>query len=545
MITADYTGTILDDKFEVIRLLGEGGMGAVYLARHMTINKPVAVKFLHAALAGREEVVKRFFREARAAAAIRHANIIDVIDIGMSPKKEPYIVMEYLDGEGLSGCIENRGPLSLAAACGVMAFALPALEAAHEKGIVHRDLKPDNIFIERRRGELPGVKLIDFGISKFVDASDQTKLTQDGSMLGTPAYMSPEQARGLKEVDCRTDLYAMGVIFYEMLTGEVPFKGKTYPELLLNMITTEPRDPSTVYPDFPEAARPVVMKALQKNPDERYPSATKMLEDVRALLPLEEIVRGLGELGEYLEKKSAEKDDTLLVEAGDTQLSDELLQKIIRQKSSGEKNVDAHGPTGVVAAAAKRGLTMLAQNGETVLSTLQKRGILDKLKRPYVFWRNKTRNRPKIRFGAAALLVFSAISLIFVLCRDADVTISVKGVPEKAKIFFNGVQMSDNPFETKYSKDPLPLLVKTPGNRAFKISIVPSRDQTVEVQLSAGSKKSHAAKKQDEKSDSSAAPSKKEAASKKDDNDADKENTAQKDKPKKKRFRFWPIRRKK
>jgi serine/threonine-protein kinase len=514
MITADYTGTILDGKFEVIRLLGEGGMGAVYLARHKTINKPVAIKFLHAQLAEREDVVKRFYREAQAAAAIRHNNIIDVMDLGMSPKGEPYIVMEYLEGEGLGDRIEQEGPLSLPAASGIVEAALLALEAAHDKGIVHRDLKPDNIFLVHRKGELPGVKLIDFGISKFVAVRDQTKLTQDGSMLGTPAYMSPEQARGLENVDHRTDLYAMGVILYEILTGDVPFKGATYSELLLNMLTEEPRDPLTVNANFPEAARPVLTRALKKNPNERYQRAPEMLEAIRALSTLEDRVRDLSVLSSYLETKSAAKhQDVDHIGNSDTQISDDLLQEMISRRS---KTTPSSNRAVSIVESAKRKLTILVQNGEAMLETLEKRGVLNKIKFPYRWFMKKTEHRPKVRTGAAFLLGFLAVVLTFALCSEGDVTIAVNGAPRDATIYFNGEKMTGNPFDADYSEDPLQLRVETPGRQAFEISIIPSRNQTIDVRFPEAVTDSRPQKKKSSTSKSTTvdrmSPAKKEAA---------------------------------
>jgi serine/threonine protein kinase len=192
---AAQADALLDGRYRIDRLLGEGGMGAVYLASHVGLGRQVAIKFLHADLISREDVVGRFYREAQAAAAIRHKNIIEVFDVGMSAKGEPFLVMEYLEGESLAGLLKRVGPLSLGAACAVMEPVLQALQAAHRKGIVHRDLKPDNIFLAYQQGEPPVVKIIDFGISKFTQGELDKWRTKTGSVMGTPAYMSPEQAR--------------------------------------------------------------------------------------------------------------------------------------------------------------------------------------------------------------------------------------------------------------------------------------------------------------------------------------------------------------
>jgi serine/threonine protein kinase len=221
---------LLDGRYRIVRLLGEGGMGAVYLASHVGLGRDVAIKFLHAEFISREDIVGRFRREAQAAAAIRHKNIIEVFDVGMSPQGEPFLVMEYLEGESLAGLLKRVGPLSLGAACAVMEPTLQALQAAHRKGIVHRDLKPDNIFLAYQEGEPPVVKIIDFGISKFTQGDPDKWRTRTGAVMGTPAYMSPEQARGSASLDHRTDLYSMGTILFEMLTGGLPYAGTNFAE---------------------------------------------------------------------------------------------------------------------------------------------------------------------------------------------------------------------------------------------------------------------------------------------------------------------------
>jgi serine/threonine-protein kinase len=274
---------LLDGRYRIVRLLGEGGMGAVYLASHVGLGRDVAIKFLHAEFISREDVVGRFRREAQAAAAIRHKNIIEVFDVGVSPQGEPFLVMEYLEGESLAGLLKRVGPLSLGAACAVMEPALQALQAAHRKGIVHRDLKPDNIFLAYQEGEPPVVKIIDFGISKFTQGDPDKWRTRTGAVMGTPAYMSPEQARGSASLDHRTDLYSMGTILFEMLTGGLPYAGTNFAEYLSAMLVDDPRVPQSVYADFPSEAEPMVLKALAKNPDQRFQSATEMLEALTAL----------------------------------------------------------------------------------------------------------------------------------------------------------------------------------------------------------------------------------------------------------------------
>jgi serine/threonine-protein kinase len=280
---AAETGALLDGRYRIVRLLGEGGMGSVYLASHVGLGRDVAIKFLHAELVSRDEVVGRFYREAQAAAAIRHKNIIEVFDVGVSPQGEPFLVMEYLEGESLAGLLKRVGPLNLGAACAVMEPVLQALHAAHRKGIIHRDLKPDNIFLAYQQGEPPVVKIIDFGISKFAQGEFDKWRTKTGSVMGTPAYMSPEQARGSAGLDHRTDIYSMGTILFEMLTGALPFAGSNFAEYLSAMLIDDPRAPQSVCAGFPAEAEPLVRKALAKNPDQRFQNAAEMLEALTAL----------------------------------------------------------------------------------------------------------------------------------------------------------------------------------------------------------------------------------------------------------------------
>ena len=279
----DDSDLLLDKRYRIIRLLGEGGMGSVHLAEHVGLNKRVAIKFLHLELAGQDDVVKRFEQEAKVAASIRHKNIIEVYDVGFSSDGDPFLVMEYLEGESLASLLKRSGPMSTGAACAVMEPALLALAAAHRQSIIHRDLKPENIFLAHQPDEPPVVKIIDFGLSKITTGSPDVLCTQTGSIMGTPAYMSPEQARGASDIDHRTDLYSMGTMLFEMLTGELPYSGKNFTEFFAKLLTEEPRAPREVYPDFPVEAEPIVRKALCKNTEERFQSAAEMLEALRTL----------------------------------------------------------------------------------------------------------------------------------------------------------------------------------------------------------------------------------------------------------------------
>lgn len=272
MSQGDRIGTVLDNKYELVSVLGEGGMGAVYEAQHRLINRRLAVKFLHPQYADNEEVVTRFQREAQAAAKIGHENIIEITDMGTTKEGAPYIVMEYLEGTDVKGLIEEEGIQSVPGAANIMVQALSALQAAHDAHIIHRDLKPENIFLISKSSNPNYVKLLDFGISKFkeLETDGQKALTQTGTVLGTPHYMSPEQARGEQNLTPQSDIYAMGVILYQMLTGRLPFDAPNYNALLIKILTEDPPLPEVLNPDLPEDIVEVIKIAMSRDSEERF-----------------------------------------------------------------------------------------------------------------------------------------------------------------------------------------------------------------------------------------------------------------------------------
>ena len=288
MAQGKHTGKVLDERYRLLDLLGEGGMGTVYLAEHLALGRRVAVKILHLALTRSTDVVTRFYREAKASTAIEHPNIIDVFDVGTAPWGEPYMVMEYLKGENLSAHIKRHKPMSFSSAGAIAGEALDGLSAAHDAGIVHRDLKPENIFLLLKSDKQISLKLIDFGISKFTFDSDENRLTRTGSMIGTPSHMSPEQARGRGNVDHRADLYTLGVIIFEMITGELPFTGENYNDLLVNILTEPAKTPSSLVKNIEESTEKFIMRAIDRNPDKRFQSAREMKEALEEICDLEE-----------------------------------------------------------------------------------------------------------------------------------------------------------------------------------------------------------------------------------------------------------------
>jgi serine/threonine-protein kinase len=275
-------GKILGGKYRLVRLLGAGGMGEVYEAQHELIGRRFALKFLHPQLASNTEVVARFQREAQAAGSLENENIAAVVDAGTADDGAPYLVMEYLDGEDLAHLLVRGGPLPVLRAVYIMIQACRGLAAAHSRGIVHRDLKPENLYICRRNDGSDLIKVLDFGIAKLHTGRASTSLTQTGTTMGTPYYMSLEQARGAKDVDHRTDIYALGVILYEMLSGAKPHPGESYNAILYHVLTQEPALLDSIRTGLPPSLSVIVQKAMAREPNDRYASVAELME---ALIP--------------------------------------------------------------------------------------------------------------------------------------------------------------------------------------------------------------------------------------------------------------------
>jgi serine/threonine protein kinase len=276
-------------RYIIKGVLGEGGMGTVFDAEHLGLSRQVAIKVLSPSQAKKKVAVKRFQQEARAAGAIGHPNICEVYDLGLLEDGSPYLVMEKLVGQTLSDRIAKEGGLPFDDVIEIVGQVLSGLIAAHEKGIVHRDIKPENIFLARRVGCPPIIKLLDFGVSKmmaeFQTSEDALDLTRTGMVMGTPYYMSPEQARGERNLDGRVDVYACGVVMYETITGKRPFLAPNYNALLLAIINTSPKNIRDVRPATPPELEAIIQRAMQRNRADRYAGAKEMLRDLVPPLP--------------------------------------------------------------------------------------------------------------------------------------------------------------------------------------------------------------------------------------------------------------------
>ena len=277
------TGEVLDGKYRIERLLGEGGMGAVAKATHLLRRAPVALKFMSPAVLQMTGAVERFVNEGVAASQIDSDHVVKIFDVGRMASGAPYLVMEYLEGCDLAQLLEREGPvLSGPRAVNFTLQILRALQTAHAAGIVHRDMKPSNCFVITKDGDPDFIKLVDFGISKVksADEAPAAHLTRTNSALGTPLYMSPEQARSPRDVDHRTDLYSVGAILYEMLTGRTPYTADSgeYTEILFKIFTTDPEPIKSFRPDLPDGLAAAVHRALTRELDQRFASAVDMAE---------------------------------------------------------------------------------------------------------------------------------------------------------------------------------------------------------------------------------------------------------------------------
>jgi len=268
--------SIVGDRYELLRPLGDGGMGEVHLAHDRVLARPVAVKIIypHGKPSERAQMAERFLREAQLAASVRHRNVVQTLDFGTTERGDPFMVMEVLEGETLGDRLCER-PLSVPELVHVARLVARGLAAVHDAGIVHRDLKPDNVFlVEDADGVFP--KLLDFGISRSLESGRSAVTTREGRLLGTPHYMSPEQARGVADIDWRADIYALGVILYEALSGALPYESEHIGDLIVQIVTGEHTPLAVARPDVDPELCAIVEKAMQSDPADRFLDAREM-----------------------------------------------------------------------------------------------------------------------------------------------------------------------------------------------------------------------------------------------------------------------------
>jgi serine/threonine protein kinase len=274
-------GEVIAERYELLAHLGDGGTASVWRAKDLTLEREVAIKFLYVVDERQvEELRKQFLREARIACAVKHRNVIQTMDFGQTDGGRAYMVMELLHGEELTQRIDTEPRLSVEEAVQIVSDVLRGLNAIHEGGIVHRDLKPENIYLERDQDSIYP-KILDFGIAKSIDrtrgASRRSVLTtKEGLVVGTPEYMPPEQARGVRDLDARADVWSVGVIMFELLTGKLPFDEPSEAEVIIKVVTVDAPKAIDVNPDIPKSLSDIIAKALMRDRDQRYQTALEM-----------------------------------------------------------------------------------------------------------------------------------------------------------------------------------------------------------------------------------------------------------------------------
>ncbi len=532
---SEYIGLVLGERYRLLRPLGHGGMGSVYFAEHALLGKPLAVKVLDSRYVKEAHGAERLFREARAAAAIGHPNIIDVVDVGLTPFDDPYLVMEYLEGEDLANYGQRQAPLSCAMACAILAPILEALAAAHAKGIVHRDIKPANIFLVERPGYAPVVKLIDFGIAKTLGGTNEPQITVNGALLGTPSYMSPEQARGSSDVDERADLYAVGVVFYQLLTGHLPFDGSNYNETIYKILNDSPQLDSGIT-ELPEDAASLIRKAICKDPAERYQSAEQMLRAVQLLWGWSERDEALAEVAASLRTQCFEALEATnvgptpstvvsphfhggdrrgaVIDTFNTRVEGSNVRspKASPTSSSGitanlePTRASLPGPSPRLEPSSDGASTDKtappappADGGRTSKHATPGSASEQHVRQRRLAWLSLVlagaligllalaRSRPGQNqgFAEADAPTSSTVGTGRVLPKTTTdaVTITVVGVPHEATISVDGEAVSDNPFTVPRSDELVTVSVELDGFERFSAGLVPSRDIALSVKL--------------------------------------------------------------
>jgi serine/threonine-protein kinase len=265
-------------NYRILNKIGTGGMGAVYLAEHPLIGKRVALKVIHRELASNREVVQRFFQEAKAVNKIGNEHIVEIHDFGVTPEGDHFYIMEFLEGKTLASLLHHERALGIVRALHIGAQTASALAAAHAAGIIHRDLKPDNVMLTTRLGDPDFVKLLDFGLAKMFVGGGSTVKTAAGVLLGTPQYMSPEACESRPTLDHRTDVYALGILLFQMMTGVLPFDGESMGEVLVKQVTQLPPPPRGYNANIPPAVEQILLRCLAKQPDARFPTMLALRE---------------------------------------------------------------------------------------------------------------------------------------------------------------------------------------------------------------------------------------------------------------------------
>jgi serine/threonine protein kinase len=520
-MSSEIIGRVFDRKYQIMRLIGEGGMATIYEAEHTTINRKVAVKVMHEDVAAIPGATDRFFLEAQSASSIGHPNIIEIHHVGEEDDGTVFMVEELLMGISLKDLLSREGKLKPRAAVAIVLQVLSALAAAHDKGIVHRDIKPDNIFLSIDSRKKREVKLLDFGVAKVQE--DQTGgdqgLTRTGTVLGTPKYMSPEQARGLT-VDGRTDIWAVGIILYEMLSGLQPFDGENYNKVLSDILMETPEPLGQLLPKLSLALLHIVEKAMAKDRDLRYTSAAEMISD---LLPSEKKVESLipttavkalkdsvapstaatdqtRTLDEFTHRPESDQyvSNTVQLEPG--YMPTETPFRDVRISAGGEPRSEKPAPglnvrrfirIVIATVIVLVGLRLFMSEGSPLNRLFrtayeETTGFFGQL-----FMEIPSSEKPAADIQAPKTLdekyqvakrKSKEAALAKQVAAPTEVTIKIKGLPRKAKMTLDGNTIT-SPFALPLSQTPVSVEITARGFMPLAKSIVPDQDQTIELRM--------------------------------------------------------------
>lgn len=453
-------GSVIGGKYRLEKMIGKGGMGTVYEATNLQIEKKVAIKTLLPESSKIDQIAERFKREARSAASIGHENIVDIYDLDKTEEGVIYIVMELLKGYDLAEILKSGKSLSLERTASIGVQTARALGAAHERGIIHRDLKPENIYLcQRKSGEI--VKIVDFGIAMIKEHGSLSRLTTDGILLGTPYYMSPEQARGVKELDHRVDIYALGAVLFECLTGSVLFSGETYLEVISKHQIEPPQRPSERKKELvlPESVENLIMKMLEKDPSKR-PSSMEEVEKI--LLPYSRLESGV----QYsLDRKSEELAETI----ADSRVS--IKQAEILKTTPVEWDT-------------KKKLTRIFTGKKTVIAVSLIFAFISTI--AIVLWISTTSGKNKSQYKVSNIPNIP-IETISTKTKDEGktITINIKAFPQDAEIILDGKPLEGNPFElnTAASQKIASLEVRAPGYKTYFEKVKLDKNQSLTIVL--------------------------------------------------------------
>lgn len=499
----DRSGEIIE-KFRLESLLGEGGMGQVYLAQHAITDRWVAVKILHQEYAHNEEILARIRREAKAAALIGHPNIVEIIDSGTDSTGAPFIAMELLDGQSLDEHLDSVGPMSVQKATFIVAEILDTLGAAHNKGVVHRDMKPENVYLHKRhKSPVPQVKILDFGISKFLTLEQQNmSLTRTGTVMGTPYYMSVEQAMGQK-VDGRADIYSVGVILYQLLSARLPYYDTNYNRVLLQIVAGEHHPITSIRADIPAELNDIIEKSMAKNRDERYPDCAAFKEDLMKFFEgvnIDSLFSGEGTDGIATNDRLPSRNETpgitdpkLITAAmthsgkNETPIGTITTGEVVRPEKKGKTGLFIG--IGVVAVAAAIGLFFLLSGNKNK----SKEDMVAKNENTKAL-PDPTPMKPEVKPPVEMKPEMKVEPPKPVL--PANCVVSIKDLPDKAVVLFNG-ERKTLPLKIPGGKSMVAISVVAKGYENWSTTFAPDRD-SIEITYSAkkvkkvtGNKKPH------------------------------------------------------